>query len=186
MENWKQVVGYEGLYEVSDIGRVKRVGKWSDRNRVSNRVIVTSIKKGYAVAAVCKEGRVKHAYIHVFVAEAFLGPKPLGLEVNHKNGIKHDNRPENLEYVTRSENQLHSHRILGNKPSHGDSHYRTKVTEFDASQFLGLRAEGLSYTQIGNIYGVGCGCVSRKIRGKTRKESIYSNSTPLIQCNPKK
>ena len=49
--------------------------------------------------------------VHRLVAMAFNGPIPAKLEVNHKNGVKHDNRPENLEYVTHRENMLHAHRL---------------------------------------------------------------------------
>lgn len=65
--------------------------------------------------------------VHALVAEAFIGPRPSGLEVNHKDGDKRNNRPENLEYVTRSENMRHCFRIgLGNPPR-GDNHFSVKL-----------------------------------------------------------
>lgn len=80
----------------------------------------------------------KSRCIHVLVAATFLGHKPDGMEINHKDGDKTNNRPKNLEYVTRSENVLHCHLIgLGNPPM-GESHHQAKVT---AEQVRQMRAE---------------------------------------------
>jgi hypothetical protein len=83
--------------------------------------------------------------VHALVAEKFLGPRPTGYQINHKNGIKTDNRPENLEYVTRSENQEHSARL-------GLRRYRLdpeKVREIRA-----IYATGVGSTTIARQYGV--------------------------------
>jgi len=80
----------------------------------------------------------KSRCVHLLVAAAFHGEKPEGMEVNHKDGVKANNRPENLEYVTRAENVLHCHRIgLGN-PAMGGRHPRSKVT---AEQVREMRSE---------------------------------------------
>lgn len=85
-----------------------------------------------------KKGSSK--YVHRLVADAFLGGIPTGLCVNHINGIKDDNRLENLEIVTYKENSLHSYRVLGRKPPSfkGEKHPRTKLTRTDVLEIRRL------------------------------------------------
>lgn len=113
---WKPVVGYEGLYEVSSLGQLKNsvTGALRSTNSLAGA--------GYVKADLWKEGIRKQTTMHRIVAEAFIGPLD-GMEVNHKNGIKTDNRADNLEIVTKSENERHSRYSLGNlcKPVFGIS-----------------------------------------------------------------
>lgn len=76
--------------------------------------------------------------VHNLVAAAFHGPKPVGLEVNHRDGDKGNNRPENLEYVSRAENMKHCHRIGLGRPPRGERHGQARLSEPDARA---LRAE---------------------------------------------
>jgi hypothetical protein len=102
-EVWKPVLGYEGLYEVSSLGKVKRL----------NPLLITDTPNydwgDYKTYRLLKDGIYTGKMIHRIVAEAFI-PNPLNKPlVNHKNFIKQDNRLENLEWVTHSENTYHSH-----------------------------------------------------------------------------
>ena len=98
IELWLPVVGYEGFYEVSNLGNVRRVGK------TTPLVLCTNNKHHYATVSLCKENKKKTHLVHVLVAKAFLGLPKDGYEVNHKNENKLDNRANNLEWVTRKEN----------------------------------------------------------------------------------
>ena len=103
METWKDIPGWEGLYQVSNLGRILSI-------RV--RELKPYKARGYKVATLHSGDRYKRAGVHRFVAQAFL-QNPEGKEqVNHKNGDRADNRRENLEWATCQENNLHRCRVL--------------------------------------------------------------------------
>lgn len=96
MEIWKDVEGYEGLYEVSNLGRIRRDGMVLSANR--------NPKSGYLSVQLCKDGKLKRLYIHRLVATAFI-QNPQGFRcVNHKDEIKQNNCVENLEWCTQKYN----------------------------------------------------------------------------------
>ena len=98
-EIWKPVVGYEGLYEVSNLGRVKSVKFGRER-------VLKPIKhpNGYLCVNLCKDGKRKNCLVHRLVAQAFI-PNPLNLpEINHINEQKTENRASNLQWCDRQYN----------------------------------------------------------------------------------
>lgn len=96
MEIWKDIEGYEQLYQISNLGNVKSLG--NDRARKDKILKPTKNKDGYLFVGLNKQGNRKNHLIHRLVAKAFL-PNPQNLpQVNHKNEIKTDNRVENLEF----------------------------------------------------------------------------------------
>ena len=112
-EHWLPIPGYEGLYEVSDQGRVKsldRMRPFQDGYRpIRGRVLKpwqpkAGSRLGYWSVLLSRDGAVKHRAIHSLVAEAFIGPRPEGMHVCHDDGDLHNNRVENLRYDTPSEN----------------------------------------------------------------------------------
>lgn len=108
-EIWADVKGFEGFYQISDQGQLRslRTGKV-----MSSRSIGT---KGYVQTTLRREGKSTGITVHRLVAKAFVDGFEPGKEVNHKNGCKTDNRAENLEWVTSSENKLHGCYVLGQK-----------------------------------------------------------------------
>lgn len=113
MEVWKDIVGYEGLYQVSNLGRVKSLkrNKANNYGKVPERVLKQQINKksgGYSQASLCKEGKYKVFFIHRLVARAFIHNPDNKPVVNHKDGNKHNNCVGNLEWCTQKENVLHS------------------------------------------------------------------------------
>lgn len=101
-EEWRNVVGYEGIYQVSNMGRVKSLG--NNKTRKDKILRQTKFKNGYLIVNLCKEGKYKTCYVHRLVGNAFL-ENPNGYRCyNHKNEIKTDNRAENLEPCTQKYN----------------------------------------------------------------------------------
>jgi hypothetical protein len=98
-EVWKEVVGYEDLYQVSNIGNVKRT-----------KLLKLNIdRKGYYFVNLSKNGKVKCCRVHQLVAKAFI-PNPNNfIEINHVDGIKTNNNIDNLEWCDHQHNMKHAH-----------------------------------------------------------------------------
>ena len=110
-EQWKPVPGYKGWYEVSSLGRVRRIKP--NRGATVGRVLRPNLDKhGYKYVVLSKRGIHKKNYIHIMICETFHGTRPQGNWVNHKDGNPLNNRMDNLEWTTPSENNLHKCRVL--------------------------------------------------------------------------
>jgi len=116
-ELWKDIVGYEGLYQVSNLGRVKRL--LGERKNLltggssiykEHEIKRNKIGNQYEYVILSKNKKTRKKYVHQLVAEAFIPNPENKPQINHINGIKTDNRLENLEWVTRSENMQHAYR----------------------------------------------------------------------------
>ena len=122
IEVWKDIRGYEGLYQVSSLGKVKSCEKMIFHFRGGLRKLKEKERKlvfdsdGYLVVDLYKEGKGKMNKVHRLVATAFIENTQNKKCVNHKNGIKSDNKVENLEWCTNSENQIHAFETGLKKP----------------------------------------------------------------------
>ncbi len=144
IEQWRPIPGYP--YEASSLGNIRnaktlRVLKHLPDNRKGH---------GYARVAIAINGFSKFFTIHRLVAAAFIGPYPDGLEIDHLDGDRRNNRPENLEYVTKAENRRRSRHNY----KRGDEHPGRKLTEADVREVRRLRADGWSYPKLGVKFGV--------------------------------
>jgi hypothetical protein len=126
-EEWRDVVGYEGLYRISNYGRVfssKRIGNRKDRILV----LLRRSNGNYRGVDLHKDGICKKQTVHRMVATAFID-NPNGYnEVNHKDGIPSNNHVNNLEWVSRSQNMLHAYAI-GLKTNLGELNSNHTLTE---------------------------------------------------------
>lgn len=117
MEKWKAVKGYEGLYEVSNYGRVKSVAHVSCGRHFKEKILKGGkFSNGYLFACLRKDGSNKNHLVHRLVAVAFLDNPENLPEVNHKDGNRTNNRLENLEWCSRSYNLEHA-LLIGLMPS---------------------------------------------------------------------
>ena len=117
-EQWNAVRGYEGYYVVSDLGRVKGVDRVIEHPRLKHvkrkgNLITLYINNvnGYVYAQLCKDGKPIAYRVHRLVLDAFKPTVNNELQCNHINGVKHDNRLTNLEWVSQSENMKHAFKL---------------------------------------------------------------------------
>ena len=146
-EIWKDAPGYEGRYQVSNLGKVKSL----NYNRTCKEVILKAGKdgRGYLRVVLRKDGNSITNTIHRLVMLAFVGES--GLDVNHINGIKTDNRLENLEYCTRSENIQHAY-DAGLK-ARGENRYNSKLTRA-CTERIKYGHQGMTQQAIAEIYDI--------------------------------
>lgn len=115
-EVWKDIEGYNGDYQVSDLGRIKSVYRLITRNGVhrqrKERIFLPHSKKGYLHVRLIKDGEYKNYRVHRLVMAAFKGESKL--TIDHINGVKWDNRLENLRYCTNRQNNVF-HQIKSGK-----------------------------------------------------------------------
>lgn len=156
-EVWKDIRGYEGLYQVSNMGRVKSLSHTILRSNgfpqsFGERILSPRHSNGYRMVTLCSIGEQGNFYVHRLVADAFI-PNPNGYkEVNHKNEDKADNRAENIEWCSRRYNLLYGCR--GDKAGHSLGHKTTLIDgngeelvfdrETSAAKFLGVTIQAIS------------------------------------------
>lgn len=163
-EIWKDIADYEGLYQVSNLGRVKRIGSGS--GATSGRIKTPSDHNaGYSSVALYKNNKERAFLIHRLVAHAFIGNID-GLDVNHINGDKRDNRLENLEIVTRKQNI--SHAIMTGLMIVGGEHNPQSKLTWD--QVYAIRAKYIKgiygYKKLSKEFGITPGAIRSVVKGR--------------------
>jgi hypothetical protein len=151
VELWASVVGFPNT-EVSSLGRVRSLFRGQCRIRPPQ-----PHQHGYVTVSLQNKTVKKRARIHVLVAEAFIGPKLEGMDVNHRDGVKTNNRVDNLEYMTRSENCKHGFRIgLSYTPfkKRGEEHIRSVLRDADVRTIRQEHANGISRRALATRFGI--------------------------------
>lgn len=157
-EVWCAVAGFEGYYDVSNLGRVRSRDRQIGKRLVKGKLLKPGYYPNkYLFVCLRKEGVVKNAMVHRLVAAAFLEKTDNCNVVNHKDGDKQNNCVENLEWCTPSENQLHS-ACVGLRKTH--------FSKQDKETMKCLYEKGLSQGKIAEKFGVSQVLVSLALRGK--------------------
>jgi hypothetical protein len=160
-EEWKDIPGYEGFYQVSNRGRVRSVTHTILMSNGALRTIFSRIlvlheggRNKYLQAYLHKDGHVKNHLVHRLVAKMFIGEIKSGYEINHKNANVQDNNVENLEIVTHQENINHS--IKNNLfKAYGENHYAAKLSKAIADEIRSKYAKGnIMQRELARLYGV--------------------------------
>lgn len=138
-EIWKDIEDWEGLYQVSNFGRVKSLNY---RKTGMSNYLIPRNSYIYDTVCLCNRGHHKYALIHRLVAEAFIPNPKNKAQVNHKDGDKHNNYVGNLEWVSPKENIIHSIKTLKNSP--GDWS-RKPVRCIETGKIFGSQTEAASY-----------------------------------------
>lgn len=170
MENWKNIKGYHGLYQVSNLGNVKSFVQKNERiMKLSNN------GNGYFFVGLKKEKKTKIFYIHRLVAESFIGVIENKIEVNHINGIKNDNRVENLELVTRSQNIKHSFDFLNRDKRKGVKNDKNSCLKNGNSTIVinSLNNEKYSVISASFFLGMNYSTFKAKMSGQNKNNTIF-------------
>lgn len=145
-EIWKDIKGYEGLYQVSNLGRVKNLERKvrckNAERTIKEKILILSKSTDYIQVSLSKRGKSKTHLVHRLVAQTFIPNKNNYKEINHKDCNKHNNCVENLEWCSRKQNMLHAKNnglIKSNKGEkcywfnkHGKDHGSSKkIIQFD-------------------------------------------------------
>jgi hypothetical protein len=130
----KAICGFEGYYAMSETGDVYRLVGNTGRTLPSPKKVKQHIRKdGYCLFHLCRDNAAKGFLAHRLIWETLIGKIPHGKDINHINGIRSDNRPENLEVCTRSENMIHKFKVLGYRQKgnglKGENHGNALLTE---------------------------------------------------------
>ena len=173
MEIWKDVVGYEGYYQVSNMGNVRSVDRYVPHKNFGQKfckggLMATHItNSGYVSVNLCKNNRYKSYDIHRLVALAFIGFCGSKMEVNHKDENKQNNAVENLEWVTREQNEAY-----GTKRERHKEKIKLPILQYDT--YGNFIREWPSATDAEmSISGKFTGAISHNINGKTKTAYGY-------------
>lgn len=172
-EEWRLVPGFE-KYAVSSYGVVKRItqGRGTKHGRLLKPSYNTEGRP--RISLYYEPNKMKTRSVAQVVAMAFLGKRPPGKEINHKNGVRDHNRLENLEYVTPEENHYHAqiHGLLSHGKLHGDTvrGERNGYSKLSTGEVIEIKKKGrlgvLSHSQIAKEYPVNRSVISRILEGK--------------------
>ena len=176
MELWKPIPSLDARYEASSEGRIRRATP-ANATKVG-RVRSLFPGGGYLRCSFYEDGKVHCLSVHRLIYEAFYGPIPSDLQINHINGEKLDNRLENLELCTQSENMIHAYRVLGvgvkkkppppkiEVPRRGELNPNSKLRETDLPAIAAMRAAGHSQSEIAKAFGVHQTTIGKLLAGK--------------------
>jgi hypothetical protein len=153
MEQWKDIPGFDGVYQISSIGRVRRAIDGCGGARAGQVLQPQTDRFGYVRHTLrLPSGRSKLVRPHVTVLEVFIGPRPSGFDASHKSGIRTDNSLENLCWESASAN--HRRKLEHGTLVHGEQHKCAKLTTEQALDIRDRISSGEVKAHLAREYGV--------------------------------
>lgn len=172
-EIWKDIIGFEGYYQVSNMGRIKSLAKIVKHSNPKlkcsrkERILKQNKVIGYLSVCFSKNGvATKPFLVHRIVGEHFIDNPYNKPCINHKNGIRHDNRATELEWCTHSENSQHAIDTGLHKVMIGEDVNGVKLSEGDVFEIRRMVEIGLTQKEIGLVFNVNASTIS-DIKTKT-------------------
>ena len=172
-EQWKDVKGFEGAYQVSNFGRVKSLGGWRGSAKRKERILAIHLTKdGYARVRLQHNGKDVTARVHRLVAEAFIENPKNKETVNHIDGDKTNNNVLNLEWTDRSEQMVHAYKLKLKTSRVGSYNANAKLSEEDVRE---IRKSYVRYSKsagtvaLAKKYGVTNRVIGLIVRNKAYK-----------------
>lgn len=175
MEVWKTIPNTNEIYQASSYGQIRSIDRFVKHNyggskKVSGRILKQGKQRnGYLAVPICILGTEKRRNVHRLIASAFLGESTL--QVNHKDGNKTNNRIDNLEYCSSSDNIKHSFKI-GLSNINGERHPSAKFTNAQILDIRRMISSGERVTDIAIKYKVAISTISN-IKVGTNYASVY-------------
>jgi hypothetical protein len=159
-EIWLPVKGFEGRYEVSNFGSIRSLDMYinnphgSKSFKKGRTLRQTKNGKGYLAVKLCLNGLQKSLVVHRIVAEAFVPNKMNYPQVNHLNGIKSDNRTDNLEWCTNRQNIIHAYNNGLIKTNKGEAHHMSKLKQTEVDEIRVFLSNGETMSSLARKYSV--------------------------------
>lgn len=178
-EIWKDVIGYEGIYQVSNTGRVVSLSRPSVMHNggikiLPERLMTAKVNRGGYQVVHLRTGGNLYPTVHKLVAQAFLDNPDGKPTVNHIDGNKLNNHVDNLEWATHSEQMIHAISTglyvqpdISKYTKRGESHPNSKLNPADIESIKLLRASGKTLKSIAEEFGIGISQVHRVCKGET-------------------
>ena len=166
-EQWKPVVGFEELYEVSNLGTIRAIATRIKKRLTPRTLKMQTSKKGYRTVRLCCNYRKTSFLVHRIVLHAFVGPPPKGCETGHYDGNRTNNKLSNLRWITSSENEADKQRH--GRMQYGERNHQAKLTAAKVLTIRLLCGRGETATKLARCFGVARMSICRVISRETWK-----------------
>ena len=178
METWRNIRGFEGYYQISNLGNVISLDRdvivnGGIRKYTSKSIILSKEKDGYLTVTLWRDSKSKSYRVHRLVADAFIDNNDNLEIVNHIDGNKKNNSVENLEWCNVKHNTNHAF-STGLRKS-GENHRWSKLTEVQVRQIPSLLSDGMSQKGISKLYEVSYSCIKNICQGRKWRFLVSNN-----------